>query len=75
MKIAFANNEVCDRMQSRATHLQYCELRRVLPLKPENLNNVKVESEHPFWVFKPDQNGWLVLKSDYVTGFDYKLLN
>lgn len=41
---------------------------------PEDSNVVKVNSEKLFWLFKPVKDGWLVLKSDYVTGPNFKPL-
>jgi hypothetical protein len=42
---------------------------------PSEGNVVDVENEKLFWVFKPEKDGWLVLKSDYVTKGDGKPLN
>ncbi len=39
---------------------------------PDGSNTVKVKSEKLFWLFKPEKDGWLVLKSDYVSGADYE---
>ncbi|MBC3882668.1 hypothetical protein H8K35_14850 [Undibacterium sp. LX40W] len=42
---------------------------------PQDGNIVDIETEKLFWIFKPEKDGWLVLKGDYVSRSGGKPLN